>query len=833
MQRLFKALQPVIQGVVRRPGGVLVLACMVTLVAAFTARKLAVDPDFANLIPQEYPSVQALERVRALVGGGETSVDLAIESPSFEANVAFAEALVPRALELRRDAEAYFVRAELRRDTEFLEDNGLYFATWEELDDLQVLLEDMIVEAKKEANPFFFDFDDEEEQEPDTGAELRTSLESVVGSEYLVSPDSTILVVRFFAGGPATNVAYIEALYDDVAGLIADMRPADWHVDMKTALAGRLWRQRVEVRAITDDVLNSLGVGLLFVLLTVVSYFFWKSRRGGGKRGFRTLLVAAGHALVSAFVIGLPLAMSLIWTAAVAYLAFGTLNLLSSTLGLVLFGLGIDYGIHFLARYIEERRRGEDAESAAERTFRSTGQAIATGAFTTAAPLFILLAADFRGFSEFGAIAGTGVLFALAATVLVTPALLTVCDRTGLLRLQEGTTPRGVVQKQFPGARAILACSLAAVLLVILMGRQVRFEYRFDHLEPEYPEWERVATTVAQAYNTEGRRNPAYVVVDDPNDVPAVVAAILRKSALDTTLHVVEADSFQSTVRSVESFQERFPTTEEVARRKIATIAYIRDTLLTDPFIQAEASDDLRRLERAAGTTQPITVDEVPDFLAGRFTSKTGEIGRFISIFPSVGLSDGRKSIAFADEVGTIVTEDGTYHAGSTSIVAADMLVLMQKEAPLMVLATVVLVALLLLVNFGRLRWAMLAMLPLVVGVLWMLLVMGVFGIRLNFYNLSVLPAIIGIGNDAGAHMVHRYREEGAGSIVRVLRSTGEHVTVGALTTMVGFSGLLLSFHPGLQTIGMLAVVGISTTLVAALGFLPALVQWIENRRSR
>ena len=57
MQRLFRALQPVIQGVVRRPGGVLVLACMVTLVAAFTARKLAVEPDFANLIPQEYPSV--------------------------------------------------------------------------------------------------------------------------------------------------------------------------------------------------------------------------------------------------------------------------------------------------------------------------------------------------------------------------------------------------------------------------------------------------------------------------------------------------------------------------------------------------------------------------------------------------------------------------------------------------------------------------------------------------------------------------------------------------------------------------------------------------------
>ena len=160
------------------------------------------------------------------------------------------------------------------------------------------------------------------------------------------------------------------------------------------------------------------------------------------------------------------------------------------------------------------------------------------------------------------------------------------------------------------------------------------------------------------------------------------------------------------------------------------------------------------------------------------------------------------------------------------------MLRLMQSEAPYMVLATFVIVALLMWVNFGRVRWAMLAVLPLAVGVLWMLLFMEVFGMRLNFYNMVVLPAVLGIGNDAGAHMVHRYREEGFGSIRDVLRSTGEHVTMGAVTTMIGFGGLIFSFHPGLNSIGELAVTGIGTTLLAALVFLPALLQWLEDRRS-
>jgi predicted exporter len=63
-----------------------------------------------------------------------------------------------------------------------------------------------------------------------------------------------------------------------------------------------------------------------------------------------------------------------------------------------------------------------------------------------------------------------------------------------------------------------------------------------------------------------------------------------------------------------------------------------------------------------------------------------------------------------------------------------------------------------------------------------------------------------------------------------VLRSTGEHVTVGSLTTMIGFAGLMLSFHPGLRSIGELAVVGIGSTLLAALFFLPALLQVREDR---
>ncbi len=831
MTFLFARLRGWIRTIVRYPGPVLLLALLISIGSVLLAGRLTIDPDFANLIPESYPSVASLEKIRDTIGAGDVSVDLAIESPSFPANLAFAQALVPRAMALRDSItdEPLFLREEFRRDTEFMADNGLYFATDEELSTLTTWLEDQIVEAKLAANPFFFSLDDEEEVEEDTEIEsLSEIFDQIVGPEYRVNTDSTILVVRFFVSGSSSNVDYIEAVYSRLRSVIQNVGTSAYHTEMQTYLAGRLWRQRVEVRAITDDVIGSFGTGALAVLLVLMAYFFVKAIQ---LRGRRAVWSELARAPVTALLIGIPLLMSLVWTAAIGFLAYGTLNLFSSTLGLVLFGLGIDYGIHFYARYIEERGEGHSVEDAAENTFMSTGQAIAVGAFTTAAAMYVLMAADFKGFSEFGFLAGTGVLIALISTLHVLPALLVVCERWRVLHFEQSRPIKAVVRGPLVGARGVLVGCAFVTIIALFMAPRVEFEYRFSVLEPEYEDWIAVNSKVASAHSDFNRRNPAYIVVDDPAEVPAVAEALRNRMERDTVLHVIDADSFRTTIRGVETLQDRFPLKPEKQRARIAQIAYIRDSLLTDPVLAGDA--ELERIRRAAQTRTPLAVEDIPEVLSQRFMSKTGELGSYITILPGVGLSDGRKSMAFAEDVANITTVDGkTYYAGSPSIVAADVLRLMRQESPYMILATLIIVTLLMWVNFGRFRWALMAMLPLMVGVIWMILFMQLFGMRLNFYNLFVIPAIIGIGNDAGAHLVHRYREEGAGTLWRILRSTGEHVTMGAVTTMVGFGGLLLSFHPGLNTIGSLAITGIGSTLLAALLFLPTLIQVQENRRS-
>jgi len=246
--------------------------------------------------------------------------------------------------------------------------------------------------------------------------------------------------------------------------------------------------------------------------------------------------------------------------------------------------------------------------------------------------------------------------------------------------------------------------------------------------------------------------------------------------------------------------------------------------------LRGDTSEAIQRLRRGSRSREPISLDQVPKFLREQYTTKDGGLGNFVIVYPAVDVSDGRKSIAFARDVGTVKTSDGeVYHAGSTQIVAAEMLMILQRESPWMIGGVLLVVALLMFIHFRDVRWALMALTPLVVGILWMLLVMEVAGFMVNFYNMIVLPAILGIGNDDGIHMVHRYREEGKGSIWKTLRSTGEHVFVGNVTTAMGFGGLALSFHPGLRSIGVLALIGFGTTLLAALVFFPAMFQWMED----
>ncbi len=97
-------------------------------------------------------------------------------------------------------------------------------------------------------------------------------------------------------------------------------------------------------------------------------------------------------------------------------LTIGHLNILSISFVTILIGLGVDFGIHFLARYIQHRQQGMEIRSALVNTSGRVGVSILTGAITSALAFFCAAFTDFLGVAELGLIAGAGILLCVVAT---------------------------------------------------------------------------------------------------------------------------------------------------------------------------------------------------------------------------------------------------------------------------------------------------------------------------------------------------------------------------------------------------------------------------------
>jgi predicted RND superfamily exporter protein len=121
------------------------------------------------------------------------------------------------------------------------------------------------------------------------------------------------------------------------------------------------------------------------------------------------------------------------------------------------------------------------------------------------------------------------------------------------------------------------------------------------------------------------------------------------------------------------------------------------------------------------------------------------------------------------------------------------------------------------------------SVLPLVIGAVWMCGSMPPLGLAFNHANIVVVPLLLGLGLEASAHIVHRYRESadehgGVAKLSEILGGTGSAVFVGTLTTVWGFTVMLFADYRAMFWLGLIMTIGKSATLFASLVVLPALL---------
>jgi hypothetical protein len=616
----------------------------------------------------------------------------------------------------------------------------------------------------------------------------------------------------------------------------------------------------------------------------------------------------------SILLVFLPLMAAITGALAFAVVVHGSLNLVSAFIFAVLAGLGIDFGIHVLARLRQERSRGHASEEALAITLATSGKTTAAGAASTALTFTALAVADFRGFSQFGQVAAVGVVLSLVGALVVMPALKVALDRVRPWNPPPVERADPTSLGRFGAILRLLAIAIAiaGVAFAVYGGvhlRDLQFEHDLKKLgrrADENPGPKRAS--YRDAVGTYQTVDPAVALVDGTDQAASIQRQLEALLAM-TPEEVADFDPLHPPTRplppppkmledkleelgdeeawdeeergdDIDEFGDKdledpvFVALEKQAeaeavmsgttahllgRYERARLAVMRDRLAQVwsihgfvPRLQQEKLEVIRDIRRRIDAKKAslsdksraqvdewyrylavdgtVHVDALPDWVRAQFEDVHDRPGRLVIVATRGSKADIDNARAIYGVFGTLFTTDGEVDLAADFFVIPEIFDAIEDDGPLVMwlAAAIMLGAVLVLVR--RLVGVIAVAVTIAFALLWLVGLAHALDWKLNFFNIIVLPLLLGMGEDDALHIAERHREEG-GKLGRVLREAGGAIFITTLTTVWGFSGILLANHRGLESMAWTAVAGMSLCLLASVVILPLLLALFSKKK--
>jgi len=682
------------------------------------------------------------------------------------------------------------------------------------------------------------------------------------GDPYFISHDKRVLLIAI---KPTFNAMDVDK---DIASTIALQNILDKtlpeYPEVKAGITGMIPLQKDEMEHTTSSMKMSSVVALVLVLVLFILTF----------RMWSTPVLA-----------GLNLVIAIIIAAGVVGLILGRLNLMTSMFAVILIGLGIDYSIHIISVYSERRVKDKDAVQAMEQTLVRSGTGIITGALTTAAAFFALAISVTQGIREMGIVLGIGIICAMVTTLTGLPAILVARERFVSRVSRKPVKPQHVefgFLENFGKSvmrRPLLYLIISVILTAFFLFQalHVKFDYDMYNIEPKGLTTIALQDTIIKAFDMspdfamvttssleesweiaeKAKKMPTFSMVENIGDFCPPEEKQLKRQLYVEDIRRILQSNIKKKFLSHTNIDELIEQLERLDMNiyELSQLAFIGGqdkvdekckSIIGDPekedsqsFIINLAQKIKENPERAIrwlnefqkyyvpqlrtkayNMANPglITLDNLPEHIKERYINDAGDT-YLVTIYPREHIWDFevlRRFNAQLERVSPRITGNPPMFLRLIDYIGRDGL-----RATIL---TIFIVIILLWIDFRSLRMALLGVIPLIAGGIWMMGLMETFGMMFNFLNVMGIPMIVGIGIDDGVHLLHRYKYEGLNKTPVVLKSTGKAILLTSLTTMAGFGSLLIATYRGFASLGMLLAIGVASCFLTTVLFLPSII---------
>ena len=691
----------------------------------------------------------------------------------------------------------------------------------------------------------------------------------LIGDPYLISYDKRMMLIIIDPSYDFIDIDKCIVSTDSIQTIIDNNITR--YPSLYAGLTGTIPLNRDEMVYSTQDMQITSIVALTLVLL---------------------LFIFAFRMVTAPVLAGLNLMLSVIFAAGMISLFVDSLNMMTSMFAVILIGLGIDFSIHIISLYYERRGVGDDIIPAVSHTLARSGSGIITGAMTTGVAFFTLMISQTKGISEMGLVLGIGILSVMVMTVFLLPSLLIIREKLVTRVFKVKTKKPSPIQFSFLGAIGgyirkkpivTLVSSLAVSVILLIFALNSEYDYNYLNMEPKGIPSVALQDSMLNAFDL----SPDFVMVTSTS--PDSIREIAEEAKKLPSVSMVESitnywpSEKQQTERiellnQVQAQIDHAPgidelkessldyLTEELNRLdmniyEIGQMAFLGgqdkvdakcNRIIGDPEIETDTSmiiklinlieDDrgkaiaaLNRFQNyftprmntvATGiaNSENIDLSSIPQHIKEKFINDKGD-HYLLTIFPKEQVWDYKFLARFTDQMQRL-NEKIT----GTPPLMLRLAYLVGQDGKLASILAIIVVFLLLWLDFREMKLALIALVPLIVGALWMTGLLTMCGLKFTMVNVMAIPMIIGIGIDDGVHLMHRFRVEGWDKSKLVLASTGRAILLTSLTTMAGFGALLIAKYRGFASLGSLLVLGVAACFLTSVLFLPSLVNLVKAR---
>ena len=619
---------------------------------------------------------------------------------------------------------------------------------------------------------------------PENEEELRPLKGKILGDEmyrgFIVSEDAKAALIILELDADVDSVL----LAGKVSKLIEDNEgPENLYITGTPVL------NNVLADSMKGDLKKLLPIVLLIIAL--ILYLYFRSLKGV-ILPFTTVLI------------------SLIWTLGLMGILDKSISPLNAVMPIILVSLGNAYGIYLLNRYEEELKFGKSSKEAVIGSITTVGIAILMAGGTTVAGFASNVFSDITLMRDFGIFTSFGVAIALLITLTLFPAVLSLIKsnkKKGRIKNNYlGKITSMLVNLAINKSKIIIIITLFLVILSLAGLPRLKTDSNFFNFFAEDSQAKIAYNLVKDKFT--GSESIEIFIEGDVQDPELLKAMNNFQNDLKSTGLIGEPTSIVNIIERTnkamhenQSGFEKIPDNRDLIAQYLLLIemsddSYLQNFVTLDyqkARIQALVKDTSS--EGTASLLAAIERYEEENFAGMKIKSTDTGIIVLIDALADMIIKGQIKGLIFA-------------------LITVFIIVFLLLHSLKGSILSVLLIALVSLINFGVMGWA---------------------GIALDIVTVLISSIGVGVGIDYSIHIYSRYLEEfKAGlsvreAIVKSIETTGKSIISNAAAVISGFIILVFSSFPPFKYFGILVSLIMFVAATGAMLFIPAMLLSLEK----